>query len=236
MSKPIALIAGATSGIGLATTRLLIESGWQVWGMGRDFSHCGEFTKEQFKSIVVDMADLDELPKILKTFSAEIKRLDLLLCSVGQGHFAKLEQFSAAQIRQSIDLNLSSQMILVREFVPLFNRQASGDIVIIGSEAALQGAQKGSLYCAAKFALRGFAQALRAEVARNNVRVSLINPGMVRTAFFDALDFHPAPGEEYAIEADDVAAIVWQICQTRSGTVLDEVNLSPQKKHIIFDS
>ena len=63
----------------------------------------------------------------------------------------------------------------------------------MGSEAALAGTAQGSLYCAAKFALRGLAQALRAECARAGIRVTLVNPGMVQSPFFDELDFRPGP-------------------------------------------
>ena len=100
----------------------------------------------------------------------------------------------------------------------------------MGSEAALRGAQQGSLYCASKFALRGFAQALREECTSSTVRVSLVNPGAVRTPFFEALDFEPGTEAENAIEPGDVADAIVQILQMRPGTVVDEINLSPQKR------
>ena len=59
-----------------------------------------------------------------------------------------------------------------------------GHIIVLGSEAALRGAKKGSIYAASKFALRGFLQALREEVSSSGIRITLINPGMVRTTFF----------------------------------------------------
>ena len=59
-----------------------------------------------------------------------------------------------------------------------------GDVIFIGSEAALNGSRKGTIYCASKFALRGFAQALRDECSKSSIRVTIINPGMVKTGFF----------------------------------------------------
>ena len=109
-------------------------------------------------------------------------------------------------------------------------RARHGHLIFTGSEAALTGTQKGSLYCAAKFALRGFAQALRAETARSGLRVTLINPGMVQSPFFDELDFQPGKDADNYILPEDVAEVITQALMARDGTVIDEINLSPQKK------
>ena len=66
-----------------------------------------------------------------------------------------------------------------------------GDIIIMGSESGVLGKKKSTLYSAAKFGLRGFSQALRDEVGSSDIRVCLINPGMVRSPFFDDLNFYP---------------------------------------------
>jgi short-subunit dehydrogenase len=99
--------------------------------------------------------------------------------------------------------------------------------VLIGSEAALRGSRYGSIYCAAKFGLRGLAQALRQEAATAGVAVSIVNPGMVRTGFFDELDFVPGERPENALEPADVAEAVWLAVSTRAGAVVDEIDLSP---------
>ena len=105
---------------------------------------------------------------------------------------------------------------------------------IIGSEAALHGTQQGTVYSASKFALRGFAQALREEVSGCGIRVTLVNPGMVRTPFFSDLKFQPGPDDQHAIEAEDIASIIYQAMTTRDGSVIDEINVSPQQKVIDF--
>ena len=104
----------------------------------------------------------------------------------------------------------------------------------MGSEAALRGTRRGSVYCASKFALRGFAQALREECAASGIRVTTINPGMVLTPFFDDLDFGPGQEPANYVLPEDVADLVITILSTRSGTVFDEVNLSPLKRVIEF--
>ena len=82
--------------------------------------------------------------------------------------------------------------------------------------------------------MRGFCQALREDCARDGIRVSLINPGMVRSPFFEALDFAPGSEPANAIEVDDVARIVLQILQSSSDIVIDEISLTPRIKSIDF--
>jgi NADP-dependent 3-hydroxy acid dehydrogenase YdfG len=102
-----------------------------------------------------------------------------------------------------------------------------GDIIFLGSEAALHGARQGSIYCASKFALRGFAQSLREECGKAHVRVTLINPGAVRTPFFRELSFEPGMAADNAINPLDIAAAVLLVLKSRPGTVFDEINLTP---------
>ena len=158
-----------------------------------------------------------------------------LVSNAGYGQFQKLENFSAKQIEACINTNLTSHLVVTRTILPHFKSQKRGDILFIGSEAALNGAKNGSLYCAAKFGLRGFSQAIREECASTNVRVSLINPGMVRTPFFESLDFRPGDEQENAIEPNDVAIIAKSIFAARPGTVFDEINMTPLKRAIKFD-
>ena len=112
--------------------------------------------------------------------------------------------------------------------------KGSGEIIIMGSEASIVGKKKASLYSAAKFGLRGFAQSIRDECGNSGVRVCLINPGFVRTPFFDSLNFEPGKDENNAIEPGDIAKIVCDIIETRKGTLIDEINVSPASKTIIF--
>ncbi len=113
-------------------------------------------------------------------------------------------------------------------------RQGQGNLVFIGSEAALSGSRKGAVYCATKFALRGFAQSLREECSNSGIRSTIVNPGMVKTGFFDNLSFEPGDAEENYILPQDVADAVLTILSARPGTCFDEINLSPLKKVIKF--
>ena len=233
MMKPNkVLITGATRGIGRAAAEKFLEQGCEVVGLGRD--HQAGIEHPRYTAVTLDLSNLDGLEKSLPDLVKLYSDVDALVSNAGQGFFGGLEQFSFHQIREAIELNLLSHMLVARAFLPQFKRAGRGDIVLMGSEAALRGGQQGSLYCAAKFGLRGFAQSLREECASVNVRIGIVHPGMVRSEFFDELRFEPGPSEENAILPGDVAEAIWMMLTMRPGTVLDEVTLSPQKKVIHF--
>ena len=125
-------------------------------------------------------------------------------------------------------------MVITKLLLPHFKRIKIGDIIFIGSEAGLLGAKNGSLYCTAKFGLRGFSEALSKDVSNKNIRVSIINSGMIRTDFFENLNFEPGNDEENAIHLRDVSSTVAYILDLSRNTIVDEINLSPSDKVINF--
>ena len=223
------LITGASRGIGMAISRNLLEKGIRVVGIARRFSD-NKIDSINFKTEALDLSELDSLPQKLQTISEKYPEIDGIVFNAGYGRFGSLEEFSSQQIRELIDLNLTSQILLARVFIPKLKREGRGDLIFIGSEAALTGSRKGTVYCATKFALRGLAQSLREECATSGVRVSIINPGMVDTSFYKSLAFTPGEDDNAHLLAEDIAAAVWLILSARSGAVIDEINLSPLKK------
>ena len=227
-----ALITGASSGIGLATARLLLAQGYRIIGISRR-GQVAEFEADNFYPVAVDLSELEQLESQLNQL-IETETIDCFIHAAGQGHFGSIEQFSVAQIEASIRVNLTSAMVICRGLMPSLRGQRKGRIIFIGSESALQAGRKGGLYCAAKYGMRGFCQSLREDCSSDGIQVSLVNPGMVRSPFFDELSFEPGPAAENAIEASDVAEIIWQILCSSPDIVIDEVNLSPRVKSINF--
>lgn len=228
-----ALVTGASSGIGEAVAMQLLEDGYRVIGLARDFSKSA-IDHGRFQPLSIDLAQLHTLPDRLEKLARDEPHIGTVICCAGSGRFASLEEFSYAQISALLDLNLTSQIFLARALLPAMKRRGAGDIVFIGSEAAVTGGKRGAVYSAAKFGLRGVAQSLRQECASSGVRISLINPGMVKTAFFDELEFRPGDDSDNYILPEDVASAVLSVLHSRAGTVFDEINLSPQKKVVRF--
>ncbi len=224
------LVTGASSGIGAAICQRLLALGWQVVALSR--RGAGDLNHPNLISHPIDLAQLQPLPQRLKALLKAHPEIDSLVLNAGQGRFGGLETFSERQIQDLIDLNLTSQILLARTLLPHLKRRGAGHLVFTGSEAALQGGRNGSLYCATKFALRGFAQSLREECSGSGVAVGIVNPGMVASPFFDNLNFAPGEQSDQHLTPEDVAEAVLLMLQARPGACIDEINLSPQKRVI----
>lgn len=231
--KRTVLVTGASSGIGRACAVALLNQGHEVIGLSRN---CQQFTHAhvQFSSVQCDLSDLSALASNIKQLVKQHPAIDSIIFSAGKGRFSSLEEFSYTQIQELINLNFISQSFLAKGFLPALKRKPLADLIFIGSEAALSGQRKGSIYCASKFALRGFSQALRDECAKSSVRVSLINPGMVQTNFFSGLNFAPGEDDSQHLMAEDVANAASYIINARAGIIIDEINLNPANKVILF--
>ncbi len=200
--------------------------------LGRDFSRLAD--RNGLEKRVIDLSALDALPAHLAGIAADHADLDGIVLNAGSGRFGNLEEFSYRQISDLVAINLIQHLYVARALVPLLKRSTRGDLVVMGSEAALVGGRKGAVYSACKFALRGFAQSMRAECSGSGVRVCLINPGMVQSGFYDNLDFKPGESADNALRVEDVADTLMLVLDARPGTVFDEINLNPLKKVIAF--
>jgi 3-hydroxy acid dehydrogenase/malonic semialdehyde reductase len=227
------LVTGASRGIGEAICQHVLGHDCNVIGIARSFSS-EMLSQLNFTAIELDLSQTSALEPALKKLRKEHPAIDGVICNAGQGRFGALEQFSRNQIEHLINLNLTSQVLIARAFLPQLKARGQGDLIFMGSEAALSGGKKGAVYCATKFALRGLAQSLREECAVSGVRVGIINPGMVMSDFFNDLDFTPGEDEQAHLKPQDVADAVWLMLSARQGAVIDEINLSPQKRVIEF--
>lgn len=216
------LVTGHSKGIGRSITEKLLERGDSVVGVSRtalnDQNALFQFTADLANTGVA--ADIGK--KIIQSHN-----IDAVICNAGAGKFGALENFSAEQIEQQIQLNLVSPLVLLQSVMPALKRQNQSNIVLVGSESALHGGRFGSVYSAAKFGLRGAAQALRHECASANCRVGIINPGMTRTGFFDELSFEPGNSEQQALLASDVSEAVLTMLDSSRSAVIDEIVINP---------
>jgi len=222
------LITGTSKGIGKELAEHFLHAGDLVLGVSRSDG----LEARNYQHYNLDFSKTANVSKLAKALSKEHQDINVVIINAGFGVFKEFEQFSDAQILEQFNVNFLSQILLLKEILPNLKKQKNSKIIFVGSEAALQGAKKATIYSASKFAMRGFVQSLRAECASSEVAVSIINPGMVDTSFYDELNFTMGDDKSNAINVAEIKNIIELICSASNNMVLDEINLSPMKKVI----
>ncbi len=233
MEDKCILITGSSSGIGHEITLKLLDLGAKVVGLARNHDKY-KLQNKNYIAYNCDVSVPEKLEKLLKLILKSHPEINCLISNAGYGNFGPLENFSTSQINNFVATNLTSHLVITKLLLPHFKRIKNGDIIFIGSEAGLLGAKNGSLYCTTKFGLRGFSEALRKDVTKKNIRVSIINPGMVKTDFFKDLNFEPGNDKENSIDIKDISSTVIYILNLSRNTIVHEINLSPKKNAIKF--
>lgn len=178
------LVTGGSLGIGKETARQLIQKGAKVVITGRNRERIESAAKEIGAiAQVFDMQDTDAIADHARKSVELLGGLDAVVNNAGIGYRRSLEEFTLADFHEVYTTNVFSLALLTQELVKTFKDQNYGNIVNIASTAALKGYPGGSVYSSSKFALRGMTQCWQAELRKYNVRVSLINPSEVTTAF-----------------------------------------------------
>ena len=178
------LITGGSSGIGRVTAKDLISMGAIVSITGRNKEKL-ERVASEINAIPIHL-DVSKYNTIaVKTLDAfhSMGGIDVLVNNAGIGEFAKLEDIKISQFENIFATNVFGLTMLTQEVVKFFKTQQHGTIINIGSSAATSGFPSGSVYSASKFALRGLTECWRHELRRDNIRVILVNPSEVTTAF-----------------------------------------------------
>ncbi|MFL2588822.1 MAG: SDR family oxidoreductase [Parvicellaceae bacterium] len=178
------LITGGSSGIGKATAIDLVGKGAIVCITGRNKVKLEKVASE-INAIPIHL-DVSKYNSIaVKTLDAfhSMGGIDVLINNAGIGEFAKLEDIKINHFESIFATNVFGLTMLTQEVVKFFKTQQYGMIINIGSSAATSGFPSGSVYCASKFALRGLTECWRHELRRDNIRVVLVNPSEVPTAF-----------------------------------------------------
>lgn len=198
------LIAGGTSGIGLAAARIFLSEGARVVLAGRDAAR-GEAALRDLEGgewaffIAADVREPSSCDALVKAAKGRMGRLDVLMNSAGVYREEAAEELTEASYAEIMDTNVKGVMFMARAAMP-FLRETKGNIVNVASDAGLKGNYLCSLYCASKGAVVLYTRALAIEAAHFGVRVNCVAPGDVLTPMTEA-QLEKAPSREEGLSA-----------------------------------
>jgi 3-oxoacyl-[acyl-carrier protein] reductase len=232
LTDKVALITGASAGIGTACAHTLAGAGARLVLTARRTGRL-EALKSELESrgnqVVIVAGDARDERTALESVKAAVDsfgRIDILVNNAGAGNYKNLVDTSADDYDELMDTNVRSTFLFTRHVVPIMLRQKSGTILMISSMAGVYGFGGEAVYCMTKFAQVGFAQALDRELRTSGIKVGAICPGGVKTEF--ALGkgrTESAVAASDMLEPEDVASVVLMACTQSPGSRIIEVQM-----------
>ncbi len=228
----VALVTGASAGIGLASAHALAAEGARLVVTARRAERLEALVAECKKSgvdavaVLGDAREEDTAQRSVKAALESFGRLDILINNTGVGNYKNLVDTSAADYDEMMDSNVRSMFLFARHAVPVMVEQKSGTVLMISSMAGIYGFAGEAVYCATKFAQVGFAQALDKELRPHGIKVGVICPGGVKTEFAIGKGrTEEGVAQSNMLEPEDVAGAVLLACTQSSGSRIIEIQM-----------
>ena len=200
--EKVALVTGSSSGIGYETSLSLAREGYFTYATMRDLKKkevikkIAEEENLPLKVIELDVDNDDSVQNAVKTIIEEKQRIDVLVNNAGWGIWGTAEDVSIEEFRAQFETNFFSVVRMIQKVAPIMRKQGTGDIVNISSIAGRIGFPVSTAYISSKFAIEGLSESLRYELGPFGIDVIIIEPGVIKTNFFDSM--------KTAKKADDV--------------------------------
>ena len=222
-----ALVTGATSGIGRAIAVKLLENGYTVYGIGRNES--GAPVHAGFHLLAIDLSDVNAIESTVRPIASDIS---LLVNSAGVAYYGPHESLTPRAIAEMTAVNVTAPMILSNILLPHL-RTCGGTIVNVSSVTARSSSNTHACaYGATKAALSSFSDSLFEETRKHGVRIITIHPDLTETNLYRNADFTPKDDPQYCLSAEEVADCVLLSLSTRSGMVVTNFTVRPQRNGI----
>ncbi len=192
----VVLITGASSGIGLHTAKLFQTKSWKVAATMRTPEKADDLNKiVDIECFGLDVTDVASIKSAIAATLEKFGRIDAVVNNAGYGLFGAFEAATSEQIERQFQTNVFGLMNVCREILPYFRQQKRGYIVNVASVGGRMTFPASSLYNATKWAVEGFSESLQYELEQFNIRVKIIEPGPIKTDFYDrSLDITRAEG------------------------------------------
>ncbi len=181
MDKKIALVTGASSGIGKATVLELFSRGFIVYGAARNKDKLQELDKKGINSVVLDITDDSSMISCINEILRKESRIDILVNNAGYGSYGAIEDVPLPEARHQFEVNLFGLARMIQLVLPSMRKNKYGKIVNISSVAGKVATPFGGWYHATKFAVEGLSDCLRMELIPFGIDVIIVEPGGIKT-------------------------------------------------------
>ncbi len=238
MGKRIALVTGATSGIGEATARLLAKHEFDLILCGRRQDRLDALKHElgatNVTTLSFDVRDRNEVAGAIHGLPAQWKNIDVLINNAGNAHgLDPIQTGSVDDWDAMMDINVKGLLYVTHEVLPTLIAKNSGHIINIGSIAGKEVYPQGNVYCASKFAVDALTRGMRIDLNAHAIKVTAIHPGLVDTEFSlvrfkgDALRASTVYQGFEPLHADDIADVILYTLQAPPHVVLADITIFP---------
>jgi NAD(P)-dependent dehydrogenase (short-subunit alcohol dehydrogenase family) len=232
LSGEVALVTGASRGIGLAIARKLGEMGAKLGLCARDAAALGRaeaaLSKAGFQTLAVeaDVTHAAQVEALVRRVNESLGEIDILVNNAGVGVFAPLHELSEDDWDRVMDTNLKGVYLCSRAVAPQMIDRHRGHIINISSLAGKNAFAKGGVYCASKWGLQGLTACQAEDLRGYGIRVSAVCPGTVATEFSP----HAGKNPEKMLQPEDVAHVVAMLVTQAAQSFVSEVALRPTQK------
>lgn len=196
-NRGVALVTGASSGIGLVTAQSLAKAGYRVFGTSRKRIVS---PPHGITMLVCDVTDEASVKSLIDDVVAQAGRIDLVVNNAGVGLLGGAEESSIAQAQRLFDVNVFGVARVVNAVLPVMRAQGAGRIINMSSILGLIPSPYNAFYASTKHAIEGYSESLDHEVRAFGIRVVMVEPGVTRTAFEENLTRADRPMDIYAKE------------------------------------